>query len=62
MSISAWIMVAVCVVWFVLFLAFTARDLKGEDQKSAIAADGRETDPFMFTGERARGGERELSA
>ena len=59
MSISAWIMVAVCVVWFVLFLAFTARDLKGEDQKSAIAADGRETDPFMFTGERAREEARE---
>lgn len=54
MSISAWIMVAVCVAWVVLFLAFTVRDLREEDKKSAIAAEGKEVDPFMFTGERAR--------
>ncbi len=59
MSISAWVMVGVCVVWFVLFFVFTAKDLKGESLKGSLAAEEKETDPFMFTGAKAREEARE---
>lgn len=60
MGVTTWIMVLVCAAWLVLFLAFTARDLKSESRKREALAAGEEIDPFLFSGEKARQEAREM--
>lgn len=48
------LMLAVCVVWFGCFVAFTARDLQEESKKTHLIVQGKSLDPFLFSGEKAR--------
>lgn len=59
MTGMTWLMVIVVLVWAVLFLYFTMHDLKCERTKEEILASGKELDPFLFTGEKARAEARE---
>lgn len=62
MQIGTWMMLFVSIAWMVLFLLFTAKDLREEGEKSAILASGETLDPFRFSGEKARTEARELYA
>ena len=59
MQLGTWIMVFVCIAWFVLFGYFTARDLRTETTKKEMLQNGQELDPFLFSGEKARAEARE---
>ena len=59
MTGMTWVMVGVVLLWSALFIYFTVRDLKCEATKSKILAEGKDLDPFLFTGEKARAEARE---
>jgi len=59
MKLGTWVMLGVCIAWFVLFIRFTYRDLRDESRKTAILASKEPLDPFLFSGEKARTEARE---
>ena len=59
MTGMTWLMVVVVLIWSVIFISLTINDLKCENHKSALLAEGKEVDPFEFSGEKARAEARE---
>lgn len=59
MVLGTYMMLGVCLVWFVALFWFLFRDLRGEREKSELMAKGVPPDPFHFSGERARAEARE---
>lgn len=54
MVFGTYMMLGVCLGWFVALFWFLFRDLRGEREKAELLAKGVPPDPFHLSGEKAR--------